>query len=100
MKIRVQGRKVDAAAGRTDIDITELRRSGVFDSFDIAWRKTHDQLGAELNHDSLCPSVVMRGFRSLPRCLTTASNHMNMDRSMVIRMDRNSQPLKSEHGRR
>jgi hypothetical protein len=42
----------------------------------------------------------MRGFRSLPRCLTTASNHMNMDRSMVIRMDRNSQPLKSEHGRR
>src|ERR1039457_6037476 len=52
---------MDAEAGRADFDFAKLRGLGVFQTFYIAGREAHDQLGTELNHDPPALAIIMRG---------------------------------------
>jgi hypothetical protein len=52
---------MDAEAGRADFYFAKLRGLGVFQTFYIAGREAHDQLGTELNHDPPGLAIVMSG---------------------------------------
>jgi hypothetical protein len=64
VEVCIQGWKVQAEAGPANFHCFKLRGLGVSQSFDIAGREAHDDLGTEFNNDPPRPTNIVRGNRS------------------------------------